>query len=267
MSQIVHISDTHFGTEDPAVVDALLSLVQRWQPSLLVLSGDITQRARSAQFAAAKSFLDQTALPWLAIPGNHDLPLFNLLARATSPYGNYRHSLGHSLEPEWENNDWLVVGVNSTRPHRHKHGELSDQQIERVAARLRAAAPSQRRVVVLHHPLRAVDPSDRANLARGHAKACISWHDAGVDLVLGGHIHLPYIVPLLPSDTSRGWLAQVGTAVSTRTRGNIPNSFNRISASTAGERGFTIERYDYHAESGEFRRFATKLSWAGDHPT
>src|SRR5690606_5190111 len=68
MSQIVHISDTHFGTEDPAVVDALLSLVRRWQPSLLVLSGDITQRARSAQFAAAKSFLDQTALPWLAIP-------------------------------------------------------------------------------------------------------------------------------------------------------------------------------------------------------
>ncbi len=253
MTQVIHLSDPHFGTENHDVVPALLSTLHQLQPDLVVLSGDITQRARRHQFAAARDFLDRTALPWLAIPGNHDIPLFNLAARLFAPYANYRRALGHTLEPEWQSPHLLVLGVNSTRPHRHKHGELSASQIRRVAERLQSAGPDQLRIVTLHHPLRAVDPNDQQNLARGHAEACRAWRDAGVDLVLGGHIHLPYVVPLDATQPDSGWLAQAGTAVSTRVRGRIPNSFNRIVSSADQPRRCRVERHDFDAASGSFR--------------
>src|SRR5690606_31580206 len=143
MSRLLHLSDLHFGTEDPEVAAALLQLAREQQPDLCLLSGDITQRARRAQFAAARAFVQQLPAPVLAVPGNHDLPLFNLPLRLLNPYGNYRRAFGPSLEPQLERDDLLLIGVNSTRPARHKDGEVSAAQIERVAARLRQARPGQ----------------------------------------------------------------------------------------------------------------------------
>lgn len=196
MIRLLQISDTHFGTERPEVMTAIKLLCQAHNHELVILSGDITQRARRAQFAAAKDFTNQLGAPLLSVPGNHDLPLFNLLARLFSPYGNYRRYFGDELEPEFETDRLLVIGVNSTRPSRHKNGELTDEQIKRVARRLGQARPGQLRVVVQHHPVRAVEATDTANLMINREKAVPAWVDAGMDLVLAGHIHLPYVLPL-----------------------------------------------------------------------
>ena len=89
MSVLLQISDTHFGTEQPQVVEALVALAAQQRPDVVVLSGDITQRARPAQFLAAKAFVDRLGAPVLAIPGNHDIALFDLWARLTGPYARY----------------------------------------------------------------------------------------------------------------------------------------------------------------------------------
>lgn len=256
MIRLLQISDTHFGTERPEVMSAIKQLCAEQTPDLVILSGDITQRARQAQFAAARAFTDQLRTPLLSVPGNHDLPLFNLFARVLNPYGNYRRYFGDNLEPEFVTDTLLVIGVNSTRPRRHKDGELSDRQIRRVAQRLGEATPEQLRVVVQHHPVRAVEPSDTANLMHGREQAIPAWVDAGMDLVLAGHIHLPYVLPLSGSQGEQGrqaWTVQAGTAVSERVRGEISNSVNLICYQPDNHNPqCAVERWDYAHSSQRF---------------
>ena len=223
MSVLLQISDTHFGTEQLPVVEALIALAAQQRPEIVVLSGDITQRARPAQFRAAKDFVDRLGVPVLAIPGNHDLPLFDLWARLIRPYAQYAKVFGADLEPTFSSPDLLVLGVNTTRAWRHKNGEVSAAQIDRVARRLSAASPRQLRVVVMHQPSAVTEARDRPDLLRGHQTALRVWSAAGADLVLGGHIHLPYT--LAPQGLARQlWVVQAGTAVSSRTRPGVPNS-------------------------------------------
>lgn len=256
MIRLLQISDTHFGTERPEVMAAIRQLCREHRPELVILSGDITQRARRVQFAAARDFTDQLDAPLLSVPGNHDLPLFNLLARMLTPYRNYQRYFGDELEPEYETDSMLVIGVNSTRPARHKNGELTDEQIDRVARRLRQATATQLRVVVQHHPVRAVEASDTENLMIGREKAVPAWVDAGMDLVLGGHIHLPYVLPLYGAqgeDGRQAWTVQAGTAVSERVRGNISNSVNLISYQPGPDTPqCVVERWDFNLDSQRF---------------
>jgi 3',5'-cyclic AMP phosphodiesterase CpdA len=250
MSTLLHLSDSHFGTERAPVLAALRRLVQEAAPELVVLSGDLTQRARPAQFAAARAFAESLPAPYLAIPGNHDIPLFALGTRLRAPYARYRAAFGEELEPAWSSACWLVLGVNTTRWWRHKQGEVSAAQVDRVAARLRDATPGQLRVVVVHQPMAVIRDSDRRNLLRGHARAAEAWAMAGAQLVLGGHIHLPYVRPL-PAPVGRPlWVVQAGTAVSHRVRGDTTNSVNLLRREGADL--CTVERWDYDAGRDAF---------------
>ncbi len=250
MPALLQISDTHFGTERPAVVEALLALVQQLRPELVVLSGDITQRATRRQFAAARAFCARLApVPVLAIPGNHDIPLFNPFARCFTPYGRYQEAFGPVLEPLHNSPDWLVIGVKSTRRWRHKNGEVSMPQIARVEQHLRRATPSQTRLVVLHQPVAVPDEHETHNLLRGREPAIRRWADAGADLVLGGHIHLPCVLPLHGRHAALArplWCVLAGTALSSRVRPGAGNSVNVLRhAEAGGPRQATVERWDY----------------------
>ncbi len=247
MTTLIQISDPHFGTERPAVMAALTELVHAESPELVVLSGDITQRARRAQFTAAARFVTGLKAPRvLAIPGNHDLPLFNPVARWWFPYANFSRAFGAELEPEFESERLLVLGVNTTRPELHKDGEISGSQRERVAKRLQGATPLQLRVVVTHQPVLAVQPKDEENVVHGHEQAVASWSEAGADVLMGGHIHLPYVRLLsehFPALPRRLWVVQAGTAVSHRVREGAPNSINLLRYTEDGT--CRVERWDY----------------------
>lgn len=259
MTCLLHISDPHFGTEQSKVPAALMRLAQQHQPDHILLSGDITQRARPSQFAAARAFADQLPAPVLTVPGNHDIPLIiNVFARLFYPYRNYAREFGQELEPVLETEQLLVVCVNSTKPARHKNGEVTAAQIARVAQRLRQAKPGQLRIVMQHHPVRAIEESDQSNLLIGRAQAIPEWVDAGLDLLLAGHIHLPYIRPLTGQHSPRtGWTAQAGTAVSQRVRGSIPNSVNLIRHEChEGLHECCVERWDYAEQADEFQLFS-----------
>jgi len=262
MTVLLHASDPHFGTERSVAVDALENLVHEQRPDVLLLTGDITQRATLAQFRSARAFVDRLQVPvTLAIPGNHDIPLFNPLARLFSPYAHYMDAFGRDLEPEFENDDVLVIGLNTTRRYRHVDGALSNAQIKRAVRRLQRATAAQWRIVLVHQPVAVSREQDRHNLLHGHEAAVRCWATAGADLVAGGHIHLPFVLPLRERwpDLSRTmWAVQAGTAVSTRVRADADNSVNliRLGASAQargpkddGHRHCVIERWDYASTS------------------
>lgn len=261
MSTLLQVSDPHFGTDQEPVVNALVELAAQLAPEIVVLSGDVTQRARRAQFRAAREFVDRLNAPTVTVPGNHDIPLFNVIARVFAPYGNYMQAFGTDLEPELESDAFLVVCTNTTRPRRHKDGEISREQIERVCERLQRAPREQLRIVVTHQPVLVIRPQDEQNLLHGYETAVRAWSDAGADIVMGGHIHLPYIRSIrdrfgdLPR---RLWAVQAGTAVSWRIRGEIPNSVN-VLRYVPGDPECSAERWDFDARSNAFRCINAEL--------
>ncbi|MCY4745071.1 metallophosphoesterase [Pelomonas sp. UHG3] len=259
MSVVLQVSDTHFGTERPVAMAALQALCAQLRPDLLLATGDITQRARHDEFARARAFFDSLGVPaQRVLPGNHDIPLFDLVARAFRPHARYLQAFGPALEGEFSNDALLVLTLNTTRRYRHSRGEVSAAQIEAVAQRVAAAAPGQLRLVAVHQPVAVTLAADRGHLLRGHEAAVRRWAEAGVDAVLGGHIHLPYVLPLRqrwPALPRPVWAVQGGTALSHRLRGGLSNSVNVIRA----QRSAVVERWDLDEAAGQFRCVASTV--------
>jgi 3',5'-cyclic AMP phosphodiesterase CpdA len=230
--RLLHVSDPHFGTEVAPVVEALVRLAHERRPDVLVLSGDITQRARRSQFAAARAFVDRLGIARVVVlPGNHDIPLFNPWLRLVRPYANYARAFGADLETTLETEGLWLRTVRTTRRWRHKHGEVSDAQIEAVSHALHGVAAHQLRIVVVHQPMHVPRASDEHDLLRNAGDAARAWAAAGADMVLGGHIHLPYVLPMSQRYAGLArelWCVQAGTAVSSRIRAEAVQSVNLI---------------------------------------
>jgi 3',5'-cyclic AMP phosphodiesterase CpdA len=214
------------------VVAALVRLVQAHLPDVLVLSGDVTQRARRSQFDAARRFIDSLRVPQvLVLAGNHDIPLFDLRKRLWAPYAGFRRMFGEALEPSIDLPALRIAGVHTARAWRHVVGHVSAAQAQCSAAWLADAPPQALRVAVTHHPLAVPDVQDAAQRVRGAADALRRWSAARVHVVLGGHIHRPYFLPVdsTPSGSPhRLWVVQAGTAVSHRIRPPYPHSVNLL---------------------------------------
>ncbi|MCY7371416.1 MAG: metallophosphoesterase [Polaromonas sp.] len=257
MMRLLQISDMHFGTEQAPVVRALRELALAERPDVLVVSGDITQRARESEFQQARAFCDSLGVPrMLALPGNHDIPLLNLAARVFRPYAGYLRWFGPTLNPVIALPALLVLGVKTTRRWRHKNGEVSDRQIAEVSERLQQASAAQLRVVVVHQPVHVLRQSDEHDRLRNWAPALRAWSAAGADVVMGGHIHLPYVCELTGQAgglARRLWCVQAGTAVSSRIRQEAPNSVNLIDYQPQLQAcPCRVERWDFDAARGGF---------------
>lgn len=255
-SSLLHLSDPHFGTERAPVVAALLRWVAEQRAAggigTVVISGDITQRARPAQFARARRFVDHLrallpGVPVLLIPGNHDIPLYNLPLRLLRPFAGFQRAFGAELDAVYEDAGLHIQLLNTVCRWLHTDGRVSAAQIARVGRRLEAASAERLRVVVAHQPVAVTRAQDEHDLLRGHEPALRCWAQAGADLVLGGHIHLPYVRAVQPggADSRRIWVVQAGTAVSSRIRNEANNSFNRIRYRAGAPPQARVERWDY----------------------
>lgn len=205
MRTLAHLSDLHFGRVDARVLEPLRMALRAIGPDLVVVSGDLTQRARSSQFREARAFLDSLPFARLVIPGNHDIPLYNVARRILAPLRGYRRIVDGDLAPVYVDAEIVVAGVNTARSLAFKGGRIGASQLARLRALLGAEPASKTKIVVTHHPF------------DGELAKC------GADLLLSGHLHEAEVA--LSAGGAATLVVQAGTATSSRTR-ESPNSFN-----------------------------------------
>ncbi|MEJ7599869.1 MAG: metallophosphoesterase [Kofleriaceae bacterium] len=226
-TNIVHLSDVHFGTEDASVLAGLRKDLER-PTSLVVISGDLTQRATAPQFKAAKRFIDELRWPYLVVPGNHDVPLYNVFARFLAPLDRYQRYITNDLMPTFFNEHVAVVGVNTAHGFTDKGGKITPD-VTAAACRKLAGSPAAWKILVAHHPFVIPDGVD-AEAVVGAEEALPQLDAGGVEVVMTGHLHVAHA-----SDEAAGFRSadrrliavHAGTAISRRTRGEA-NGYNTI---------------------------------------
>jgi 3',5'-cyclic AMP phosphodiesterase CpdA len=257
MRTLVHLSDLHFGRVDPALLDPLRNLVREIAPDVVVISGDLTQRAKSEEFEAARDYLDTLPGPQIVVPGNHDISLYNVFRRFLQPLDRYKRYITDDLDPVYVDDEIAVLGVNTARSLTVKDGRLNKEQVAKIRDTLSGLDPSITRVVVTHHPFDLPPGSEESDLVDRASMAMDAFAESGVDLLMAGHLHTSHA-----GNTSARYkiseyaalVVQAGTATSTRGRGEV-NSFNVIRIER--ER-IEVDRYGWDTVHAQFQLLHTE---------
>ena len=256
MRTLVHLSDLHFGRVDPALLAPLAETVGALAPDVVVVSGDLTQRARRSQFVQAQAFLAQLPGPQIVVPGNHDVPLYNVVDRLLRPLHKFRRYIEPSLNPSYLDDEIAVLGVNTARALVLKNGRISAAQLESLRAAWSEMGDEVVKVVVTHHPFDVpahIGAGQRVGRA-GMAMSLFAQH--GADVLLAGHLHASRSGGTGARYALAGYEAMVvsaGTATSTRGRGEA-NSFNVLRLQ---KERVEVERFEWLPDE---RRFAPTAS-------
>ena len=238
MARLVHLSDLHFGAHDERLVEAVEESIDELKPELVVISGDFTQRAKTEQFEEACSFLERlqnAGHEVLGVPGNHDVPLYDVLRRFLSPLARYRRFIDDNLCPFVELPGIAVLGVNTARSLTFKDGRINEQQVAFIRGTFSRTPSESFRVLVTHHPLFALSVGEEVTRAIGRQELALdAIQEAGVDMLLAGHNHhaSTHSASDLVTRAGGALVVQAGTATSTRVR-EQEQSFNTIDVAEA----------------------------------
>ena len=257
MRTIVHLSDIHFGRTDRTVVKPLISFVNEIKPDLVAVSGDLTQRARSWQFQEARAFLDSLPKPQIVVPGNHDVPLYNVFSRFLSPLEKYRRYITDDLSPFFVDEEIAVVGINTARSLTFKGGRINELQMAWIREKICELSDDTVKVLVSHHPFDLPEGRHEADLVGRSRMAMEMLADCGADLFLAGHLHISHTGQTAKRYQIKGHSAlvvQAGTATSTRSRGEA-NSFNVIRLQHPQ---ISVERVMWKPETSAFALASTE---------
>jgi 3',5'-cyclic AMP phosphodiesterase CpdA len=261
MRTLLHFSDIHFGRFNYGQIDPLLGAVEGIRPDVIVVSGDLTQRARPEQFQEAREFLALLPKPQIVVPGNHDVPLHNLYERFSGPLNNYRRYITSDLEPFYSDAEVAVLGMNTARSLVWKNGRINAHQISRIQHHYSSAASGVAKVLVTHHPFDLPEHYTANDLVGSARLAMHTIAECGVDVLLAGHFHIGHAGHTALRYKTHGHSAifiQAGT-LSTRERGE-PNSFNaiRIELEAGGLRHIDVDRYCWNDAGQAFAKASTE---------
>lgn len=257
MRTLVHLSDLHFGRVDPELLDPLRDLVHRIAPTVVVVSGDLTQRAKSEQFEEARAWLDTLPGPQIVVPGNHDISLYNVFRRFALPLERYKRYITEDLDPVFIDDEIAVLGVNTARSLTWKDGRVNKEQVEKIRATLAGLPKDVVRVVVTHHPFDLPEGAKEDDLVDRARMAMDVFAESGVDLLMAGHLHQSHAGNTQARYKISEYAAlvvQAGTATSTRGRGEV-NSFNVIRTEP---QKIEVDRYGWDSVHKQFQLLATE---------
>ncbi len=259
MRKIVHLSDVHFGTADPRMVSQVIEAVNEIAPDVVVVSGDLTQRARSREFTEARAFLDRLPQPQIVVPGNHDVPLYNLYHRFFRRLDKFQKYITEDLTPTFVDDELAIVGINTARSLTVKGGRINDEQIAYVRSQMCDLGDHVLKIVVTHHPFDLPEGFQDTDLVARADKAMPLIAECGGDVFLAGHLHVSNIETTAKRyrlENGRVALViQAGTATSARVRGEA-HSFNLIAFEHPRLR---IDRLEYLEAGGRFTPVEHKL--------
>lgn len=250
MARLIHLSDLHFGAHDERLVGAVERRIDQAKPDLVVVSGDFTQRARTEQFKEACRFLERVKAAGhevIGVPGNHDIPLYDVLRRFLSPLTRYKRFIDETLCPFHQIDGAAVLGINTARSLTVKDGRINEEQVAFIRDCFARTRGGTMRILVTHHPLFALPVGDGPKLGKAIGRqelALDAVADAGVDLLLAGHNHRAstHHARDLVTDAGSALVIQAGTATSTRLR-DEEQSFNLIDVS-AGDVTVAVQAWD-----------------------
>lgn len=251
MRKIVHLSDLHFGRIDDSIIEPLIAMAASIKPDVVVVSGDLTQRARSLQFIDAKAFLDRLPNPQIVVPGNHDVPLHNVFSRFLKPLDKYRRYITDDLQPLHSDDEIAVLGINTARSSTVKGGRINEDQVKLMREHLCSFGKGIVKIIVTHHPFDLPETHDENDIVGRSQMAMRAFAECGADVFLSGHLHLSRTGHTASRYNIEGYSAlvvQAGTATSTRGRGES-NSFNVI---TIDQSKIAVERLEWIPEKSVF---------------
>ncbi len=244
MITIAHISDLHFGREQAEMIGELIKSLAKINPHRVIVSGDITQRARKSEFISACNFLNSLPWPKLIISGNHDVPAFNLFDRFINPWRKWQRYTGYELEPVRKELGYIAIGVNTARRSGAlfdwSRGRINEDQTDTIAKHLRTADPDSLRLVVAHHPFWLPEKYKNRRVVGGRDKALSAMKQSGVDIILGGHVHSAY-TKIMDGII----ICHAGSAISDRLDMDSSNSFEVIQGN---RRAFSIITHEWQGK-------------------
>ncbi|HMB91955.1 MAG TPA: metallophosphoesterase [Rhodothermales bacterium] len=251
---LAHLSDIHFGRiAYPEIVDGLVEEVNTNEVDLVVVSGDLTQRARPSQYRAARAMIDAFTAPTLVVPGNHDVyAWWRPASRIVSPLRRYRKYITDDLLPTFERNGVAVLGINSAYGRTVKGGRIGSEARARIGSFFGEQPEDTFNVLVVHHHLMQIQALGSHDVARKARRTLEQAAQAGVDLILCGHLHVSHVEPVeLDEWEHRLVIVSAGTATSNRGRPphRATNFYNRIEVEADA---FTIEERRYDPEAHRF---------------
>ncbi len=257
MRSIVHISDLHFGYNDPLLAKKLCETIHDIRPDLLVISGDLVEHATVEEFESAREFLQQLPKPQIVVPGNHDLPFYNLWRRWTEGLKIYGQFITDDLEPIFVDDEIAVIGADSAHLFPVKGGRITPAQLDALFDKFSKFPSSLIRILVTHHPFDLPEPSN-PHLLIGHSRRAVTRLAPVVDLLLAGHVHLSSTGSTSTRYKLEGHamvFVQAGTAISDRNKGEA-NSFNllHVGRTATGEKQAEISRYSWCKANERFER-------------
>lgn len=250
MRTLVHLSDIHFGAIDALVIRPLIESVWAQEPHAVVVSGDLTQRARSSEFRQARMFLDSLPAPQIVVPGNHDIPLHNVYHRFLKPLKKYRRYITEDLTPTYGDDEMMIVGLNTARSLTIKGGRINHEQIGWIGDQFCSVPETTTKILVTHHPFDGATIKQHEIVGRAD-RAMETLAQCGADLLLSGHLHVGHTTSTAiryNTGSSSALVVQAGTATSTRERGE-DNSYNVLRLDTGT---VTIERHVWQRDSHKF---------------
>ncbi|GAA3252809.1 metallophosphoesterase family protein [Sphingomonas yabuuchiae] len=228
MIRLFHVSDVHFGAEDPAALAWFAERVAAEKPHAVIMTGDLTMRATKREFQAGGAWLQSLGVPVTVEVGNHDIPYYwDPFRRLFAPYQRYA-AIERMIEKPLDLPGVTVVPLKTTARAQWRwnwsKGRVSRSSLRRALALIEQAPKDHLILVAAHHPL-IEGPTKGTAKTRNGDEALTQLAAAGARAVLSGHVHDPFDVPI---DRDGRIIRMIGAGTLSKRTRKTPPAFNEL---------------------------------------